>query len=124
MLADPQVGDTYRQEWYPEHAEDAAEVISLNEEVTVPFGSFTNCLQTREFSTLDPELNEYKYYCTDVGGVTLEQVIDSGEIVELIDVTQNGGTDDADEPGDIDVNDEEDTDTGNEDAGEANDDEE
>ena len=23
MLADPQVGDTYRQEWYPGHAEDA-----------------------------------------------------------------------------------------------------
>jgi uncharacterized protein YuzE len=132
MLADPQVGDTYRQEWYPGVAEDAAEVISLNEEVTVPYGTFTNCLQTREFSTLDPELNEYKFYCPDVGGVTLEEVIDSDERVELIDVNageangeqQNGGTDDADEPGDNDVNDEEDTDTGNEDEGEANDDEE
>jgi uncharacterized protein YuzE len=88
MLAGPQVGDTYRQEWYPGHAEDAAEVISLNEEVTVPHGTFTDCLQTREFSTLEPELNEYKYYCTDIGGVTLEEVIDSGEKVELIDVTQ------------------------------------
>ena len=38
MLADPQVGDTYRQEWYPGHAEDAAEVVSLSEEVTVPDG--------------------------------------------------------------------------------------
>jgi hypothetical protein len=133
MLADPQVGDTYRQEWYPGHAEDAAEVVSLNEEVTVPYGTFTNCLQTREFSTIDPELNEYKYYCTAVGAVTLEVVIDSGERVELIDVNageandgeeQNGGgIDDSDEPGDIDVNDEEeDTDTGNEDEGEANDD--
>jgi hypothetical protein len=134
MLADPQVGDTYRQEWAPGVAEDAAEVISLNEEVTVPFGTFTNCLQTREFSTLDPALQEYKFYCPDVGAVALEEVIDSGERVELIDVEQNGGTndgqqqnsgtDDADEPGDNDVNDEEDTDTGNEDAGEANDDEE
>jgi hypothetical protein len=133
MLADPQVGDTYRQEWYPGVAEDAAEVISLNEEVTVPYGTFTNCLQTREFSTLDPELNEYKFYCPDVGGVTLEEVIDSDERVELIDVEQNSGTNDeqqnsgtndADEPGDNDVNDEEDSDTGNEDAGEANDDEE
>jgi hypothetical protein len=133
MLADPQVGDTYRQEWYPDHAEDAAEVISLNEEVTVPYGTFTNCLQTREFSTLDPDLNEYKYYCPDVGAVTQEVVIDSGETVDLIDVQQNGGTNDEqqnsdteddDEPGDTDVNDEEDTDTGNEDAGEANDDEE
>ncbi len=85
--------------------------------------------------TIDPELNEYKYYCTAVGAVTLEVVIDSGEPVELIDVNageandeegQNGGgTDDADEPGDVDVNDEEeDTDTGTEDAGEADDDEE
>ena len=140
MLADPQVGDTYRQEWYPGHAEDAAEVVSLSEEVTVPYGTFTNCLQTREFSTLDPELNEYKYYCTAVGAVTLEVVIDSGERVELIDVNAgeandngeqnggnggNGGIDDADEPGDVDVNDEEeDTDTGTEDEGEADDDEE
>jgi hypothetical protein len=134
MEANPQVGDTYRQEWYPGQAEDAAEVVSLSEEVTVPYGTFTNCLQTREFSTLDPELNEYKYYCTAVGAVTLEVVIDSGETVELIDVNtagandeggQNGGgIDDADEPGDIDVNDEEeDTDTGNEDEGEANDEE-
>jgi hypothetical protein len=133
MLASPQVGDTYRQEWYPGHAEDAAEVVSLNEEVTVPHGAFTNCLQTREFSTLDPELNEYKYYCTAVGAVTLEVVIDSGERVELIDSNSgetngeeqnSGGIDDADEPGDIDVNDEEeeDTDVGDEDEGEANDD--
>jgi hypothetical protein len=138
MLAHPQVGDTYRQEWYPGQAEDAAEVVSLNEAVTVPYGAFTNCLQTREFSTLEPELNEYKYYCTAVGAVTLEEVIDSGERVELIDVNTagandggqnggnggNGGTDDADEPGDVDVNDEEDTDTGTEDAGEADDEEE
>jgi hypothetical protein len=138
MLADPQVGDTYRQEWYPGHAEDAAEVVSLSEEVTVPYGTFTNCLQTREFSTLEPELNEYKYYCTAVGAVTLEVAIDNGETVELIDVNTagandggqnggnggNGGTDDADEPGDVDVNDEEDTDTGNEDEGEADDEEE
>jgi hypothetical protein len=36
-------------------------------------------------------------------------------------VSESGATDDADEPGDIDVNDEEDIDTGNDDAGEAND---
>ena len=131
MEADPQVGDTYRQEWYPGHAEDAAEVISLNEGVTVPYGTFTNCLQTREFSTLDPELNEYKYYCTAVGAVTLEEVIDSEETVELIDVNtgeaiddevQNGGIDDAEEQGINDANEEEeeeeDTDSDNEDEGE------
>ena len=53
----------------------------------------------------------------------MEVAIESGEKWELIDFQQNNSTDDADEPGDNDVNDEEDTDTGNEDAGEANDDE-
>jgi hypothetical protein len=134
MEANPQVGDSYRQEYYPGHAEDAAKVVSLNETVTVPFGTFTDCLQTRDVNLLDPTLDEEdKYYCTNVGGVTLEVAIDSGERAELIDFQQSNGTqstssndigitDDADEPGDNDVNDQEDTDNGNEDAGEANDD--
>ena len=135
MKADPQVGDSYRQEFYPGHAEDAAKVVSLNETVTVPFGTFTNCLQTRDVNLLDPTENEDKYYCTSVGGVTLEVAIDSGERTELIDFQQGAGieestsssgnviADDADEPADNDVNDDqEDTDSDNEDAGEANDD--
>ena len=133
MEADPQVGDSYRQEYYPGHAEDAAKVVSLSEEVTVPFGTFTNCLQTRDVNLLDPAENEDKYYCTNVSGVTLEVAVDSGERTELIDFNQSNGaesisandigaTDDVDEPGDNDVNDEEDQDTGNEDAGEIEDD--
>jgi hypothetical protein len=155
MEANPQVGDSYRQEYYPGHAEDAAKVVSLNETVKVPFGTFTNCLQTKDVSLLEPTQDEDKYYCTSVGGVTLEVANDSGERTELIDFEQtngtestssndnsipeidfqqggvtestssndNGATDDADEPGDNDVNDDqEDTDSGNEDAGEANDD--
>ena len=124
MEADPQIGDRYKQEYYVGHAEDQAEVVSLNETVTVPFGTFTNCLQTSDSTPLEPTTgDEDKYYCTDVGGVVLEVAIESGERSELIDFQQNNSTDDADEPGDNDVNDEEDTDTGNEDAGEANDDE-
>jgi len=134
MEANPQVGDSYRQEYYPGHAEDAAKVVSLNETVKVPFGTFTNCLQTRDISLLEPMQDEDKYYCTSIGGVTLEVAIDSGERTELNDFQQSGGTestssndngatDDADEPRDNDVNDnQEDTDSGNEDAGEANDD--
>lgn len=86
MEAHPKVGDSYRQEYYKGHAEDMGDIVSLNETVTVPFGTFTDCLQTRDWSKIDPELNEYKYYCTDVGGLALEVVIDGGERVELISV--------------------------------------
>ena len=92
MKADPQVGDSYRQEYYPGHAEDAAKVISLNETVKVPFGTFTNCLQTRDVSLIEPNQDENKYYCTGMGGVALEVAIDSGERTELTDFQQSGNS--------------------------------
>jgi hypothetical protein len=92
MKAAPQVGDAYRQEYYPGHAEDAAKVISLNETAKVPFGTFTNCLQTRDVSLLEPNQDENKYYCKEVGGVVLEVAIDSGERTELTDFHQGGNS--------------------------------
>ena len=91
MESNPQVGDQYRQEFYKGHAEDQAEVVSLNETATVPFGTFTNCLKTSESTPLEPTTgDEDKYYCTDVGGVVLEVAIESGERSELTDFSQNG----------------------------------
>ena len=84
MKAEPQPGDSYRQEYYKGEAEDMADVVALNETVSVPYGEFTGCLKTRDWSKIDPNLNEYKYYCPGVGGLALEVVVDSGERVELI----------------------------------------
>jgi hypothetical protein len=53
MPAHPQVGDTYRQEYYAGEAEDMAEILSLTETVTVPYGSFDNVLSTRDWTPLD-----------------------------------------------------------------------
>ncbi len=86
MEANPKVGDSYRQEYYKGEAEDMGDVISLKESVTVPYGTFTDCLQTRDWSKIDASLNEYKYYCTAVGSVVLEVVVEDGERSELIKV--------------------------------------
>ena len=48
MQADPKVGQSYHQEYYKGEAEDMAKVQSLNESVTVPYGSFDHVLVTRE----------------------------------------------------------------------------
>lgn len=82
----PAIGAPYRQEYYACEAEDMAEVVSLNESVTVPYGSFDNCLQTREFTPLEPDVNEYKYYAPGVG-LVLEVDVKSGARTELIEVT-------------------------------------
>lgn len=78
----PVAGEPYRQEFLRCEAEDMAEVVSTNESVTVPFGTFDNCLQTREFTPLDPEVNEHKYYCPGIG-LVLEVEIASGRRIEL-----------------------------------------
>jgi hypothetical protein len=66
MPADPKVGQSYRQEYYPGEAMDMAKVLSLNASVTVPYGSFDRALETREWTPLQPGFSEKKYY---VGGV-------------------------------------------------------
>lgn len=87
MQADPQIGDTYRQEYYEGEAEDMAMVISLDENVTVPYGSFENCLVIREWTPLEPGIEENKYYATDVG-LLLERTVRGGNAtLELVDIT-------------------------------------
>lgn len=82
MLAEPAVGDVYRQEYLRGEAEDIGEIVSLAESVSVPAGSWSNCLQTRDRSAIDPDADEYKYYCPGVGLVLEEE---EGTRVELTD---------------------------------------
>jgi len=82
MLASPRVGDVYRQEYLPGEAEDLASVVSLDETVTVPAGTFTGCLKTRERSALDPDVDEFKYYCPGIGNVLVEEEDVREELIE------------------------------------------
>lgn len=86
MKASPQVGDLYRQEFQLGVAEDLAEIVSLNESETVPYGSFTGLLKTREFAPLEPDANENKFYAPGIG-VILEIDQETGDRTELISVT-------------------------------------
>jgi hypothetical protein len=69
MAARPADGLKYRQEYYAGQAEDAAEVLSIEEKAEVPFGRFTNVLLTKDFTPLHPEILEYKLYAKGVGPV-------------------------------------------------------
>lgn len=83
VLARPNVGDEYRQEYLNGEAEDAARVLSLDERIRVPFGVFKGVLMTRDFTPLDPEVLEYKYYVKGVGPV-LALDVPTGAREELI----------------------------------------
>lgn len=87
MKAKPKAGEAYRQEYYRGEAEDMAQVLSLSETVTVPYGSFKNVLKTKEWTPLDPGFVEHKYYAPSVG-LVLEVMVQGGSgRVELIEIT-------------------------------------
>jgi hypothetical protein len=68
--AEPKVGDVYRQEFALGTAEDVAEVTSITGSESAPGGSCAgDCLVTREFSSLEPDTEEFKYYEPGVGQI-------------------------------------------------------
>jgi len=88
MPGSPQVGMTYRQEYYAGQAEDQAKVLSLDEQAGVPFGHFADVLMTKEINPLEPRHGEYKFYARGIGPV-LELTASGGtDRVALINVTR------------------------------------
>jgi hypothetical protein len=85
MLAEPVRGAKYQQEDAPGIAEDMARIKSLDAAVEVPYGPFDECLQTNEWTPLEPGVREYKFYKAGVGLVL--ETGKGGERVELVDIT-------------------------------------
>jgi hypothetical protein len=87
MEADPRVGDPpYRQEFLAGVAEDMATILALNKTVNVPFGSFSNCLETEEFSPLEPGAIDHKFYARGVGFIQSVALRGGRERLELVTI--------------------------------------
>src|SRR5438093_8634126 len=65
MPAKPWFGETYRQEYLRDEAEDLAKIAALDGEVEVPAGRYSRCVVTEEWSPLEPDVRERKYYARD-----------------------------------------------------------
>ena len=86
MQGTPTVGQVYRQEIALGNAEDAAEVISTSGSASVPFVSCVkSCVVTREFTAIEPDVNDNKYYAPGIGPI-LEVNLQTGDRVELIEM--------------------------------------
>jgi hypothetical protein len=84
---EPEVGMRYRQEYYEGEAEDRAEILSLDERLEVPFGSFDGVLKTKDTTPLEPDVVEHKFYAKDVGPVLAIAVSGGGGREELLRFT-------------------------------------
>ena len=82
--AEPETGLRYRQEFLRGEAEDAGEVLSVDEQVRVPAGSYSEVLKTKDTTPLEPELVEQKYYAKGVGPVLDETVAGGSDRAVLV----------------------------------------
>lgn len=74
VAANPVVGLSLFQEQAPaDGAMDYFEVVSTDETVNGPAGTFTGVLKTFEGSTTETDLREFKYYAKGVGFVRTEE---------------------------------------------------
>ena len=94
MEAEPKVGDTYNQEFAKGSAEDKGTILSLNEKLCVPYGCFSNVLKTKDFSPLEPDIVENKYYAQNIGEIKAISVKgeSDAETLKQINGTGNNNT--------------------------------
>ena len=81
IAANPAVGDTYEQELAPGVAEDKSTVLAVGESITVPAGTYTDCVRTRDYTPLEPGIEEIKWHCAGAG---LTRETGTGSVNELV----------------------------------------
>ncbi len=83
----PEPGQSYRQEYHKGKAEDYGAVVSVGEElVGVPAGSYkaSEILMTRDLSSIEPTIQEMKFYARGVGPVLSVHLDGDGGRAELV----------------------------------------
>jgi hypothetical protein len=91
MLAQPTVGRAYRQEYYQGEAEDMARVDRIGDEASTPAGSFAGLVVITEWTPLEADIVEEKFYAEGVGVVQEVKVKGEEGRVVLVSFTEDGG---------------------------------
>ena len=67
MRAHPVLHQITPQEDAPGVAEDKGRVLDLDATITTPYGTLHHCMKQAEFTDLEPNALEYKFYCPGIG---------------------------------------------------------
>jgi hypothetical protein len=87
MEANPQIPDSYRQEFLSGEAEDTAWIVDRGGSTTVPYGKVRNVLTTLEATQLEPGAYDQKVYAPGLGIVREQALTGAPELAELVSVT-------------------------------------
>ena len=86
MEADPHAPDAYRQEFYRGHAEDVAWVLRRGGSLDLPVGHLRHVLVTMEWTRLEPQVIDRKFYAKGFGIVREASATGPKETLELVAV--------------------------------------
>ena len=84
MVADPQVNDSFRQEFYEGEAEDMFWVVATGVTKDTPYEKFDNAVRTIEWTPLEPKVVVEKYHVPGIGLVAEKALAGGKEIFELV----------------------------------------
>jgi hypothetical protein len=87
MEANPQIPDSYRQEYLVDQAEDTAWIVDRGGTITVPYGKVRNVLTTLEATRLEPGAYDQKIYGSGIGIVLEQSLSGPNEYAKLESVT-------------------------------------
>ncbi len=88
----PTVGDVYRQEWLLNDAEDVAEILSVTASESAPESGTpvatcsSNCVKTHDYSPIEPDVSESKFYAPGIGVIVTLDDNDPTFREELVEI--------------------------------------
>ena len=88
MKAEQRVGDSYRQEFYAGYAEDMRDTVATGETVATKTRTYTGCIKVYDWTPLEKNAREHKYYCPEVAALVLTEDLETGSRSELVNVVQ------------------------------------
>jgi hypothetical protein len=84
LPATPRLGLTYREEYSKGVAQDQSRVLALDEQAQVPAGHFKPVLMTEDFSPIEPDVSELKFYAKGSGQAVLAVDVSGGSDMEQL----------------------------------------
>ena len=84
LPAEPKVGMSYREEYAKGIAEDQSRVLALDEQAQVPAGHYKDALMTEDFSPIEPDVSEIKFYAKGSGQAVLAVDVSGGSDMEQL----------------------------------------
>lgn len=86
----PTVGQKYYQEYYKGEAEDQAEVLAIDQTVTIALGTYEHCVETKDYTVFEQGIYEKKFYAPGIGFIKEEKYENDvlTEVLELIEISE------------------------------------